>query len=92
MYVNYLAPVTDLKKTRGVGGHPTRSGVNNFKIPNLGVSLKIPEHVSIANGGILTTLVRIIVWKSVENLVVPTLQTATGWPPVMSATLHGEDH
>ena len=28
MYVNYLAPVTDQKKTCGVGGHPTRSGVN----------------------------------------------------------------
>ena len=26
MYVNYLAPVTD-QKTCGVGGHPTRSGV-----------------------------------------------------------------
>ena len=30
MYVNYLAPVTDLKKTCGVGGHPTRSGVNTY--------------------------------------------------------------
>ena len=28
MYVNYLAPVTDQKKTCGVGGHPTRSEVN----------------------------------------------------------------
>ena len=31
MYVHYLAPVTDqkeIKRTCGVGGHPTRSGVN----------------------------------------------------------------
>ena len=28
MYVNYLAPVTDQKRTCGVDGHPTRSGVN----------------------------------------------------------------
>ena len=28
MSVNYLAPVTDQKRTCGVGGHPTRSGVN----------------------------------------------------------------
>ena len=31
MYVNYLAPVTDQKKSCGVGGHPTRSGMNILK-------------------------------------------------------------
>ena len=40
MYVNYLAPVTDQKKTCGVGGHPTRSGVNIFKYINLLLSCK----------------------------------------------------